>query len=410
MKNGVKFYLTVLCLSLAIAGFAGNALANTAANTAIVNSAKLTFTGGSANATVTVTVALVPSQPNVTISYANGAYTAPDTPAVTDSVVISSTANGPSSYTVTPSVLASTNDSASSVSGGATAAIGATVTTGTNGTTFITVPASGASGNNATVNGIAVNATIVFTVNGNTYTKQVTSTTDNGDGTFKLNWSGAIPGADVPGAGIQVGEQKTVNLSVKPGTVQTPGTNITMRVQAVVSTTGAADVTVSNTAANPNTWTTPSPNISMTKYVRNLAAAGNTGGSGGTSVTVNGSTNTYYTSGVTGKPGDILEYVVVSTNNGAIDLAGCAVSDLVPTAYVVFQTGNYGGKDVFYSDTIGPTSTTFFAGAVGVNQASYVSANNPNLIVNVGSGANATTPGTIPAGKSVTVAYQVKIN
>ncbi len=148
----------------------------------------------------------------------------------------------------------------------------------------------------------------------------------------------------MPGAGVQVGEQKTVNLSVKPGTVQTPGTDITMRVQAVVSTTGATDVTVSNTVANPNTWTTPSPNISMTKYVRNLVAAGNTSGSGGTSLTVNGTSNTYYTSGVTGKPGDILEYVVVSTNNGAIDLAGCAVSDLVPTAYVAFQTGNYGGK------------------------------------------------------------------
>ncbi len=46
---------------LALAAMAGSAFANTAANTAIVNSAKLTFTGGSANATVTVTVALVPA-------------------------------------------------------------------------------------------------------------------------------------------------------------------------------------------------------------------------------------------------------------------------------------------------------------------------------------------------------------
>ena len=49
------------------------------------------------------------------------------------------------------------------------------------------------------------------------------------------------------------------------------------------------------------------------------------------------------------------------------------------------------------------------AGAVGASPASYVPGNNPNLVVNVGENANNTTPGTIPAGKSVTIAYQVKI-
>jgi hypothetical protein len=398
-----KIPLFLFCLSLALAASAGSALANLAANTAIINTARLTFDGGSANASVTVTVSLVPAQPNVTITDANSAYTAVNTPALTNSVRITATANGPASYTVDPSVSASTNTDLPSVSGGAAVIIGATVSTGTSGTTYVTVPASGASGNDAPVNGIAVNDTILFTVNGNQYTKQVTSTTDNGDSTFKLNWSGAIPGADVPMAGVQVGEQTTVNLSVLPGTVQTPGTNITVTVLAAVSTSGVADVSVSN--SNANYWTTPSPNVNMTKYVRNLGATGNPAAGTGTTYIINTVSREYFISGVTGKPGDVLEYVIVAGNTGATDLTGAAISDLVPVEFVTFRTGVYGSDDVFYIDPDNVTAT-FTAAGVGANQASFVS---PDLVVNVGTGAGNLLTGTIPAGKSVTVAYQVTI-
>jgi hypothetical protein len=398
-----KIPLFLFCLSLALAASAGSALANLAANTAIINTARLTFDGGSANASVTVTVSLVPAQPNVTITDANSAYTAVNTPALTNSVRITATANGPASYTVDPSVSASTNTDLPSVSGGAAVIIGATVSTGTSGTTYVTVPASGASGNDAPVNGIAVNDTILFTVNGNQYTKQVTSTTDNGDSTFKLNWSGAIPGADVPMAGVQVGEQTTVNLSVLPGTVRAAGTNITVTVQAAVSTSGVADVSVSN--SNANYWTTPSPNVNMNKYVRNLGATGNPAAGTGITYTINTVSREYFTSGVTGKPGDVLEYVIVAGNTGATDLTGAAISDLVPVDFVTFRTGVYGGDDVFYIDPDNVTAT-FTAAGVGANQASFVS---PDLVVNVGIGAGNLLTGTIPAGKSVTVAYQVTI-
>lgn len=399
MKNIFKTCLTLM-VAAGIALSATSALANTAANTAIVNSARLTYTGGSASATVTVTVNLVPSTPNVTITNANGAYTATDTPALTDSVIITSTANGPANYTVAPSVSASTNATAPSVTGGTTVSIGASVTTGSSATTYVTVPASGASGNNSAVNGIGVNSTVVFTVNGNAYTRSITSTTDNVDGTFMLNWTSAIPGADVPAAGVQVGEQKTVNLSVKPGTIVTAGTNITVTVTAVVSTTGAANATATN--GTPNNWTSASPNIQMTKYVRNVTT-GAAGSSGATSFTVNTVTSTFYTAGVTGKPGDTLEYVIQATNSGA-DINGCAISDALPTAFVNLAS-NYGGNNVFYIDTNNATYQITAAG-VGANQASYVA---PNLVVNVGVGANSTTTGTIPGTKSVIVAYQVTI-
>ena len=399
-----KLILILICLSFAISLSAGNVLANTAANTEIINNATLTFNGGAASATVTVTVALVPSQPNISITDTNGAYTAPDTPALTDSVRITSTANGPADYTVTPSINSDSNTSGAAVNGGPTVAIGASVTTGTSSTTYVTVPASGAGGDDAEVNGIAVGDTIVFTVGGTTYTRQVTSTTDNADGTFRLNWSGATA---VPSAGVQVGEQRTVNLSVLPGTVAIPGTDITAEVTAAVGTAGVADVSVTN--SNPNAWTTPSPNVSMTKYVRNISdGAFNPAAGSGTSFTINTISREYFTSGVTGQPGHTLEYVIVASNVGATELTGAAISDLIPEAFVTLETGVYGTGDVFY---IAPDTSTasFTAGAIGANQASFVAGNDPNLIVNVGTGASNLLTGAIPAGDSVTISYQVTI-
>jgi hypothetical protein len=361
-------------------------MANLAANTDIINSAKLTYTGGTESATVSVTVALVPAQPNVSITNSTGAYTAPNTPALTDSVVITSAANGPVDYTVTPSVVA----------GAGTANSDAPSVTAVS------------SGNNAAVNGIGVTDTIVFTVGGNTTTKQVTSTTDNGDGTFRLNWTGAIPDAAVPAAGVQVGEQATVTLSVLPGTVSTSGTDITVTVQAVVTTNGAADATATN--STPNTWTTPSsPSVSMDKYVRNITTTAYNPAVGGTPFTINGADRDYFTAGVTGKTGDTLEYVIVASSlAGGADLTGCAISDLIPEAFVTLKIGVYGVNNVFYIAPDGATSS-YTAGAVGIQQASFVAGSNPNLIVNVGDGASNTLTGTIPVGQSVTIAYQVTI-
>lgn len=408
-RNNLLLAIPLLLAGMLMAGTP--AWANVAANTQIINKATLTFAGGSASASVMVTVALVPSTPNIRITSGNAAYTAPNTPAITDSVIITSTANGPANYTVTPSITGSTNvmvanPTSVNIGGAAstTVSIGATVTTGASGQTYVTVPASGATGNNNPVNGIGVGSTIIFTVNGNTYTNQVTSTIyDAVNSTYKINWTTAVPVADVPGVGVTVAEQKTVNVSVLPGTVQATGTDLTVTVKGTVSTAGAADATA--TTAPANKWTTPTANVSLTKYVRNASTA--IVGAGATSFTINTLTSNYYTSGVTGKPSDTLEYVLVADNAGVTDLNGSAITDGIPTAYVDLVTGPgpYGGKEVFYIDSTNATAT-FTAAGVGANQASYVA---PNLVVNVGVGANATTTGAIPAGKKVTIAYQVKI-
>ena len=425
MKKTLKLLVSLLLpLLLLPAAGAFATTAGSAANTQIINTATLSSNGVVvASSSVIVTVALVPAQPNVSIGHGTGTYQGPNSQALTDSVVITSNANGPASYTVNPTVSVSSNSTTPSVSVGGTIVLGATVSTGTSTTTSITVPTfpfiNDPTNNSATqINGIAVNDTIVFTVGGTTYTRQVTAVSNPGTqgGTASISFDGAaLPSA--PGAGTPVYEQQTVNLTVLPGTVIASGTPIKVDVQAVVITAGVGNVTVDTsnpaaTLATPNSWNTPLPTIAITKYVRNLTPAGNpaTGGSP-TNFTINGASPTYYRSGVTANKNDVLEYVIVAGNSAATvagDLNNCALSDLIPTALASFTPNQYGavGKDLWYINELG-IGTTLTAGTTG--QASYNAAGNPNLVVNVGTGADATHTGMLPHLATVTIAYQVTV-
>lgn len=417
MKTVLKSVLALL-VAVPVLMSTEASFANTAANTAIVNKAVLTYNGGlTAESSVIVKVDLVPALPNVTISNGEAVYQGVDTPAITSTVTITSSANGPATYTVAPTVTAFTNSTDPSVSGGINSILGATVTAGTGGTTFIVVPApmGAATAADSAVNGIAVNDVIVFTVNGNTYTPTVTSTLFNPvSNTFQINWSNvqAVPAVDVLGAGVQVGERQQVNLSVKPGTINTLGAELTVTVKADVTASNFPTASATNSPANR--WTSTPPTITFQKYSRNVTSP--VAGTGiAHSAPIEGNTGAgalpYYTGGVTGKPGDVIEYVIEAANSGSstFDLASCAISDSVPTNYVTDLLTPYtGARHIFYIDTNG-TASTITAGAVGSSLASYVAASTPNLIVNVGVSANNSTAGTIPIGKSVTIAYQVKI-
>ena len=417
MKSVIKGLLALLTAAPVLLS-AQASFANTAANTAIVNKAVLTYNGGlTAESSVTVKVDLVPALPNVTITRGDAVYQGVDTPVITDTVTVTSSANGPATYTVTPSITGSSNATNPSVTGGTTQLLGATVSAGSGGTTFIIVPApiGGATAADSEVNGIAVNDVIVFTINGHTYTPKVTSTSYNAaNNTFQINWANveAIPAADILGAGVQVGERQQVNLSVKPGTINTLGSELTVTVRADVTAPSFPSANASTAPANK--WTSTPPTITFQKYSRNVTAP--VAGTGiPHSAPVEGNTGVgaqpYYTGGVTGKTGDVIEYVIEASNSGAsaFDLTACAISDTLPTTYVTDLLTPYtGSRQIFYIDTNGVPST-ITAGAVGASPASYVAGNTPNLIVNVGENANNTTPGTIPIGKSVTIAYQVRI-
>jgi len=60
----------------------------------------------------------------------------------------------------------------------------------------------------------------------------------------------------------------------------------------------------------------------------------------------------YYPAGVTAKPGDILEYILVSTNSGSGPVSAAVVTDVLPTTYVTLKANAYGsGKEVQYVPT-----------------------------------------------------------
>lgn len=417
MKHSWKI-LSALSLALALLLPATAALASTAAFTKINNLATLTFDGGTPiSASVEVTVTHVPSTPNLVVIGGTKAYLGTDTPTITDSVIITSTSNGPALYDVDTSVTVQSNNtdsgristSSSDPAAGTTVtgvSIGASVTTGISTTTSLRIPAGQITGSGPTLAVNGLGNTGVVSVAGQTRTISAVPV-DNGDGTYTLTLGGA-PLSGAPTAGTPVYGQVTVLFYAYPGTVATTGTDITTTVQAVVSTPGASDASALSSPIN--TWTTPTADISMTKFVRNVTDA--VIGSGATDFQINGVSSTYYTGDVTGKPGEVLEYVVFVTNDSAVSpLNGCAISDGIPTDYVVLINNVYGAnKDLWLID-----ATTVAAG-VGIalpavpTSGTPGSYSAPDLVVNVGTGANYNTTGSIPALGTALIAYRVAIN
>ena len=441
--NRIFKQLLALLLAAPIILLAQSALAapyagGTAANTEIINTATLSYGGGSKQATALVTVSLVPSTPTIVLNGNNAGYLGTNSPVLGDSLLLTSNANGPATYHVTAAVgsiapnAQENNTNSGSVSdggvGGFDVILGASVTTATathaSTANTLVIPAPNAAnltGGPGTweVNGLKVGSTVKYS----TFTAIITAVTQNADATFTLTLdtsSGVVP------AGTPVFEQKTVSgITAKPGTVVNLGTDIVVWAQATV-TTPNAPAGLSNWAKN--FWTSAAASTELNKFTRNLTAAGNpTSGpcfTGKTTFTVNTVPNDYFSCGVTGKNGDVLEYVVLAKNTSAVsDLTNTAISDSLPTAYVTFNFGSYGGNDVFYSpDGTGSGTTTFTAAALNANQASFspwpfpspVPAN-VTLTVNVGTGANATTKGTMakvggPAtATSLFIAYKVTI-
>ncbi|MCM0080467.1 hypothetical protein L4X63_02580 [Geomonas sp. Red32] len=432
--NKIRTSLSLLALALVTAA-SSNAWASTAANTQIVNTATLTFNGGKKDASVTVGVNLVAAAPTLVLNNGTGSYITTDNQALTDSLVLTSNANGPATYHVTvamgssgaQAVVNTTNPSVSDGNSGLgfDVVLGASVTTvgasNASGANTLVIPAPDAahvtgSGTTLQVNGIGIGSVITFS----SYTRNVTAIAVNADGTYTLTFDGTALGTPIA-AGTPVYEQKTVNnITVKPGTVIQLGTAINVYAQANVTTGGVSGSTPSNWALN--TWTSGSPKVDITKYVRNVTtASSNSTGSGATSFAINGAASTnYYTSGVTAKSGDVLEYVIRAGNNsGTDDITGAALSDAVPTSYVVLQYGAFGGSgaDVFYSPAGDGTGSALALGTSAATNQAYTAATNSattTLTVNVGTGAGVNTLGTIAKNSGtenfVMIVYRVKVN
>ena len=81
------------------------------------------------------------------------------------------------------------------------------------------------------------------------------------------------------------------------------------------------------------------------KYVRNV-----TTNAAGTGTPYSYNSMNYYPSGVTAKPGEILEYLLVSTNTSGT-ISAAVVTDVLPTGYVSLKTGGYSGGTILPMST-----------------------------------------------------------
>ena len=350
-----------LCLS-------APAWANLAANTQIINSATLSYYDGTgtktATASVSVTVVLVASAPTIvagtaqTTSYSGSAN-------LTDSYTVTASANGPDTYNITAAVSGFTNTSGAAATPTAlTVSLGATVTTAGSSATVIVVPSDGVANNN--LNGIVVGSTVV--ISGDVRT--VTAISDNASGTSTITLNTALSGG-APGTGVLVAEQKVITTTVTPGTITSSGTDVTVSDKATITSATTSSATATSGAVL-NTFTSGA--ATLTKYVRNVSTASGTG-----TPYVYNSTN-YYSAGVTAKPGEVLEYVLVATNSSTTgSVSASVVTDSLPTSYVAFTKGAYsGGTDVTYVDETGAAS---YLTANGTGAANYSA---PTLTVYIG--------------------------
>lgn len=388
-----------LAIAAAISLTAPAAFAKTAANTQILNTATLSYFDGAStkqsSSTVTVTVSLVPSGvditpgPNQTTTY-NGPTTK-----LTNSFIVTATANGPDTYNVTTAISAFSNTGAPNAAT-ATAlttslTLGATVTVAGSTTAAIVVPADG-NASDGLVNGIAANSTVF--INGEE--RDVLSIVDNATGTSTITLKAALTTA--PGAGVLVAGRKVVNVDVTAGTIVTTGQDITIDKTLTVTSTSTGNPSKTS-AAIRDTFTSGAANLA--KYVRNVTKP-----SGSGTPYVYSSTN-YYRSGVSAAPGDTLEYILVAINTTATPVTASVVNDNLPIAYATLKANAYGsGKEITYVSDTGAVST--YSAAADTDQATY-NAGSGQLTVYVGTGATSSAGGSIPLG-SVLVLYQLVVN
>jgi hypothetical protein len=405
---GIK--ISLLCLVGLFAMTPLSAWALTASNTQIINNASMSYNDGTSTKTATatpviVTVSLVPGQPTVTKGPDQSTpYTGANTPLTNTFTITASNTNGPDTYSLTPAITATINATGSSVvlaSPASPVKLGATVVLSGSTTTVLNVPSDGnlpnapAYNSDGEVNGIAVGDWIVL--NGDTANpRQVTAITDPASGVATITVGSAF--ASSPAAGQLVAEQKTVTVTVLSGTITAAGSSIVITKHLTITSTTDPTKTATSTDIT-DTYT--SGLATLNKYVRNFTtpAAGT-----GTVYTYNAIN--YYPSGITAKPGEVLEYILVANNSGSGSVSAAAITDTLPITYVSLKTGAYPGSTDFtyYNES---NVASYLTAAGGDDAATYAS---PTLTINVGTGATSALGGTIASGATVRALYRVTVN
>lgn len=415
---------TILAAALAAITLGGVETASaitdgTAANTTIRNTVTVDYKNNSGTAmtaitqSVDITVALVDATPTLTL-VTSTPQSADSNSTIDFQYTILSNANGPDGYNLTVASFVESNISGSanefrtaaggggsvitSVNLGATS-VATTVTIAAAGTTAITVPRDLTA--DGTVNGLAAGDTV--TINGADYTIDSVDDTNQGLGTTTITLNGNGTAATVNPADL-IQEKATFYLHITTGSAAATA-SITTNINARDNGSQAAATANSQTVVNIVV-----PSLTVTKFVRNVTTpvVG-----GGTTVSINNDGSgpyTYYTSGVSGKPGETLEYLIRITNGvGAGTAKGVKISDPIPqfTTYTAASmrldpgTGTWGalndnlnGADAGEWDSTGKV-IYIYAGSGGTD---------------TGAAANDGTGGNLSANTTTYGSYKVTID
>jgi len=391
MKNIMKKGLMAVSASLLLLAASGTAHAViTAGGSTVHNAATLTFNGGSATASVDVSINTIASAPTIAVNSVgqsvNGGQNATYTYTVTN------TANGTDtlSFTANTADVGTTGAASLNVNGTSSNAssltLGGSVTSQAN-TVANTIVIPAGSQTNLAVNDTIKVAGNLYTITGITAgtiasTTGATTTAETPT-TITVTPVGAAPAIAIGGvpAGTQIGEQQTFTVVVTASTPTTPGTNGTHTVNltglttAVTQGAAGAKVTYSTSAgaSNETITTVLSASVTLVKKVRNVTQGG-----------------TFATS-ATAQSGDTLEYQLTATEaTGASNATASVIKDEVP-AFTTYVTG----------------STTLNGTGVADGTGSTLPLSNANGGLSVNSAGVA---GVINAGASATVLFKVTVD
>jgi uncharacterized repeat protein (TIGR01451 family) len=313
----------------------------------------------------------------------------------------------------------------------------ATTITASGGTVSFKVPNDGAAYNDAggagaygdgVINGLTT-GDIVYLYDGtNYYPFTVGTVTDPAAGSFasatetgKTAVAATIQlinntGGDItvtPDAGWMIVEAKTTTMTVTQGTVTDPtlpASWVTTVTASMGGVNGTGTVTT-NAAAGA---------LTVSKFVRN-----NTVPVAGATLKSYGG-NSYYATGVNGKPTDTLEYLIFIKNTGTATATNIVVSDHIPE-YTTYQAASVamgidsnfdGAIDISY--TMGGAGDTD-ADSEGAGKIVWLDSGGTQPVLNVYAGQDAPgtavggndttkTGGELPAGGEIFVTFRVTID
>lgn len=334
-------------------------------------------------------------------------------------ITLTNTGNGSDTYTLTDNTVQSCV--APSVSSDLTAesfSLLGSITLGATVTARAAVPADYDSGTDRTTIVVSnlndadyVDGETVI-INGNAY--EVFGASD--DNNPRTNDTLVVKGdatADVTAAGMQIGEQIviTYGASGTAGLLDQPSDDCQHDHNLLAEGTTPND----NAAATDTVsgWSTQveAVDVAITKLVRNADDNDKNPVSGG--IQYNGAGPLYFASGVTGNPGDTLEYLVVFDNTSNAEAVNVVFNDILPafTTYVTTSLQvDTDGDGVFDVTTggVGPLPDESEADSEGgiVTQ----SGQNITVFAGIGGDEDANDGGSVPSAQKTAVRYSVTID